>query len=75
LIALQAQWQLGGMHVIHCFLNALGSPCTGRGRNVHLVWSTNTPQNVIEASYRARTHSGPRWSAAEWAVWREQQGR
>jgi len=58
LIALQAHWQLGGMHVIHCFLNALGSPCTGRGRNVHLVWSTNTPQNVIEASYQAK----PQWS-------------
>ena len=49
--------------------------CHARSRQVHLVWSINTPQNVLEASYRSRNTGGPRWTAAEWAAWREQQAQ
>jgi len=30
---------------------------------------------VLEASYRSRNTGGPRWTAAEWAAWRETQAQ
>jgi hypothetical protein len=42
---------------------------------IHFFWSINTPQNIIDAFGMARTFHGPRWTAAEWAEWRETRGR
>jgi hypothetical protein len=55
----------------HMKVNVLGG-CSGSALSRQV--SLNTPQNVIEASYRSRAVSGPRWPAAEWAAYRESRG-
>jgi len=52
-----------------------GTAFRTKPRRVHFLWCVNTPDNIKEEASQKREYHGPRWSAQEWAEYREYRAR